>query len=197
MKKIITLAFSHFIAAITLAQVGLPVGDQAPNFSGIDQNGITVNLSNALKQNRVVLIFYRGYWCPNCSRAVKSLQDSLQLLTRRKVSVIAVSPEGVEGVAKTVEKSGASFSVLSDEGLNISKAYKVAFRVTADMDSVHKKYGIDVEGNNGKNGAYLPRPAAYIISQDGKITYRYINSSPYSDPNSNNRVTVIELLENL
>jgi len=143
------------------------------------------------------VLFYRGFWCPNCSRAVKSLQDSLKLLTDKNISVIAISPEGADGVAKTVSKSKATFSVLSDEGLLISKAYKVIFKVTADMDTIHKKYSIDVAGNNGKNGNYLPHPAAFIIGKDGKILYRYFNDSPYSNPDSNNRVTVKELLENL
>lgn len=197
MKQIFIAAISFFIAIVSLAQTGLQVGDKAPNFTAKNQNGKAVTLQNALNKGKVVLLFYRGYWCPNCSRGVKSLQDSLQLLTEKKVTVIAVSPEGVDGVAKTVDKSGATFSVVSDEGLKISKAYKVAFRVTADMDAVHKKYGIDVKGNNGKNGDYLPRPAAFIIGQDRKITYRYFNNSPYSDPASNNRVTVKELLDNL
>lgn len=185
------------LSTVAFAQKGLKVGEKAPDFTAKDQNGKTITLQNALKKGKVVVLFYRGFWCPNCSRAVRSLQDSLQLLADKNVSVIAISPEGADGVAKTVSKSKATFSVLSDDGLKISKAFKVAFKVTADMDTIHKKYDIDVVGNNGKNGNYLPHPAAFIIGRNGKIVYRYFNAAPYSNPNSNNRVTVKELLENL
>jgi peroxiredoxin len=197
MKSLIIVCTAILFSTVALAQNGLMVGEKAPYFTARDQNGKIVTLQNALKKGKVVVIFYRGFWCPNCSRAVKSLQDSLQLLTDKNVSVMAISPEGAEGVAKTVENSKATFSVLSDEGLKISNAFKVAFKITAEMDTVHKKYGIDVAGNNGKNGNYLPHPSAFIIDKDGKITYRYFNADPYSNTNSNNRVTVKELLEHL
>jgi peroxiredoxin len=197
MKNTILAFAATVFSAVAFAQTGLMVGEKAPNFKAKDQHGKTITLQNALQKGKVVVLFYRGFWCPNCSRAVKNLQDSLQLLTDKNVSVIAISPEGADGVTKTVSRSKATFSVLSDEGLKISKAYKVIFKVTADMDTIHKKYNIDVAGNNGKNGNYLPRPAAFIIGKDGKILYRYFNTYPYSDPNSNDRVTVKELLENL
>ncbi|MFP5042943.1 peroxiredoxin family protein [Parasediminibacterium sp. JCM 36343] len=197
MKKTIIAFVAMLFSMVSMAQTGLKVGEKAPNFIAKNQNGKTVSLQNTLQKGKVVVLFYRGFWCPGCSKAVKSLQDSLQLLTDKNVSVIAISPEGADGVAKTVSKSKATFSVLSDEGLKISKAYKVIFKVTPDMDTIHKKYNIDVVGNNGKNGNYLPRPSAFIIEQDGKISYRYFNNSPYSNPNSNNRVTVKELLAHL
>ncbi len=197
MKLTIFALVAMMFSTVAFAQSGLKVGEKAPNFTAKDQNGKAVSLNDALQKGKVVVLFYRGFWCPNCSKAIKSLQDSLQLLTEKNVSVIAISPEGTDGVAKTVNKSKATFSVLRDDGLKISKAYKVIFKVTADMDTIHKKYGIDVAGNNGKNGNYLPHPAAFIIGKDRKITYRYFNADKYSNPNSNNRVTVKELLENL
>ena len=75
------------------------------------------------------------------------------------------------------------------------KAYKIAFDVTPDMEEVHQKYHINVAGNNGANGNRLPRPSTFIIGQDGTIVYSYVNTSPYSDPASNNRMTVREILE--
>lgn len=197
MKHIIFIGITILFSTLAFAQQGVKVGEKAPDIKGIDQNGKTITLQSALKKGKVVVLFYRGFWCPNCSRAVKSLQDSLQILTDKNVTVIAISPEGVEGVAKTVNKSKATFSVLSDDGLKIARAYKVAFKITPDMDTIHKKYQIDVVGNNGKNGDSLVKPSAFIIGQDGKILYRYFNDSPYSDAKSNDRVTVKELLENL
>ena len=44
------------------------------------------------------------------------------------------------------------------------------------MNSQYKKYCIDIQKTNGKNGANLPVPAKYIIGKDGKIKYVFFNT---------------------
>ncbi len=195
MKKLFSTVAAIAITTFIMAQQGAAVGEKAPDFSAVNQFGKTVSLKETLKTGKVVVVFYRGYWCPNCMRALKSIQDSIAQLAAQNVTVIAVSPETKEGIAKTVKIANAQFSVISDEGLKILQAYKVAFAVTPDMDTIHKKYGIDVLANNGKNGHILPRPSAFIIDQNGIIIYRYFNNAPYSNPNSNSRITVKEILQ--
>lgn len=195
MKKLFIAIVATVISTFATAQDGLNVGEKAPDFKGKDQNGKSISLKEALKKGKVVVVFYRGYWCPNCTRELSNIQDSISLLTAQKVTVIGIGPETKEGIAKIVKNSKASFSVIGDDGLKIMTAYKVAFAVTPDMDEIHTKYNIDVAGNNGKNGNMLPKPSAFIIGQNGLITYRYINTDPYSNPNSAGRISVKELLE--
>ena len=57
---------------------GLKVGDKAPDFTGYDQTGKTVDLKKLLEKGPVVLFFYRGKWCPVCSRYLNNYQDSLK-----------------------------------------------------------------------------------------------------------------------
>ncbi len=193
MKSI--LLFASMLVGISLTAQSVPrVGDKAPAFIAKDQSGNTVELKKLLRKGPVALVFYRGYWCPNCNRALKSIQDSLGLLTARQVSVVAISPETPAGVAKTIKNTKATFSIISDEGMTIIKSYGLGFAVTPEMDAVHKQYNIDVAGNNGKSGNSLTRPAAFVIMPSGIIQYVYVNTDPYSNPNSNNRVTVAQLL---
>ena len=72
----------------SLAPKGLQIGEKAPEFSGIDQDGNIINLSSILTKKPVVLIFYRGQWCPVCMRYLKSFQDSLKLIENKGVAVI-------------------------------------------------------------------------------------------------------------
>lgn len=185
------------MSCIVLAQQGLSVGAQAPDFSALDHNGKIIRLKELIKTGPVVLVFYRGSWCPNCMRALRNLEDSLSLITARNATVVAVSPGTAEGIKKTQRSSHASFSLISDEGLRILRLYDVAFQLTPDMEKVHQQYNIDVKGNNGKNGDILPRPAAYVIDKTGVIIYRYFNTESYSSPNSNSRVQVKEILKSL
>ncbi|UXP33461.1 AhpC/TSA family protein [Reichenbachiella agarivorans] len=167
------------------------VGDTAPNFSGTDQFGQSFDLSTQLKEGPVVLMFYRGYWCPYCNKQLSQMQDSLQFITAKGGSVIAVTPEQPEYIEKTLDKTKASFKVVHDADLSIMTSYGVAFEMEEQLVTKYKKNGLDLDAINGDNGSNLPVPATYIINTDGKILYVFY------DPDYSKRATVKKILQNL
>jgi peroxiredoxin len=173
------------------APEGLFISSKAPDFKGKDQNGKEVRLKDLLKEGKVVLVFYRGQWCPYCNRELSRLQDSLQMIKAKGATLIAVSPEKPENISKTVEKTKAEYSILYDEGLKIMKAYEVEFEVPENTITRYRNSGIDLEKNNGDNGKYLPVPAIYIIDQESTVTYRFF------EPDYRKRPSVLEILSNL
>lgn len=193
MKRIIL--FTALITVLSLqvrAQKGLKEGAKAPMFSGVDQNGKTVSLKNALKTHRsVVLFFYRGQWCPYCNQHIKQLQDSLSLLTEKDAFVIGITPETKENIDKTIKKTSAGFSILQDKNDEIMKAYGVNFIMDDATFTKYKGYGINLEANNGNDRHTLPVPATYIIDRSGKIKYVHF------DPNYQKRASVKLLLSKL
>jgi peroxiredoxin len=194
MKKILLISFiaiTSLCFVTTDVPMGLNVGDIAPDFSGKNQSGKEINLKKLLKSNTVVLIFYRGEWCPFCNKQLKELEDSMTFITAKGAAIIAVSPEKTENVAKTIEKTKAKYDILSDQSLKIMNAYKVAFEVDEKSMGMYKKYGIDFNEKNGANGNHLPVPTVYIINKSGKITYKHF------DENFKVRPSVKEILNNL
>src|SRR5450759_207641 len=89
---------------------GLKVGDKAPDFTGYDQKGKQVTMKNLLEKGPVVLFFYRGKWCPVCSRYLNSYQDSLHFITNQGVNFIAITPESIENVEQTVKVHNITFT---------------------------------------------------------------------------------------
>ena len=195
MKKLALTSFiAIFIFLNSNAQtnpIGLKVNDKAPEFSAKDQNGKTISLQNELKNGKVVLIFYRGQWCPYCNKELKGMQDSLSFITSKGAVVVAVTPELPENISKTIGKTNASYSILSDDGLKIMKAYDVAYAVDPALNEKYKGYAIDLMKANGANGANLPIPAVYIIDTNGNIIYRYF------DVDYRNRASVKEIADHL
>jgi peroxiredoxin len=170
---------------------GLKVGDTAPDFISINQFGDSIHLKNELKNGNVVLIFYRGEWCPYCNRQLAQLQDSLPMISAKHATVIAVTPEQRKGVTETITKTKAAFSILSDDSLKILSAYKVDFKMSRVKNIFHEVNGVDLKESNGTNADNLPVPAVYIINREGKITYRFFNT------NFRKRASVAEILSNL
>lgn len=194
MKK---LALLLAIAIITFSFIpndkpmGLNVGDVAPDFTAKNQNNKDVNLKELLKSGSVVILFYRGEWCPYCNRQLKALEDSLALIKSKGANIIAISPEKLENINKTIEKTKVTYNVVTDENSQIMKAYKVAFELDEKTTEKYKGWGINLMERNGSSGNNLPVPAVYIINKEGKITYRYF------DVNYKNRTSVQEILKNL
>ena len=198
MKKItLLLSFLLIISSFAFAQAetfypeGLKVGDMAPDFTAKDQDGKTISLEQALQKGPVVMLFYRGQWCPYCNKQMSRFSDSLSLLIAKGASILAIAPETAENVKKTIEKSKSTFPVLADQGLAIMKMYKVNFAVDEKTITKYKGYGIDFEKANGVNGANLPVPATYIIGKDGKVKYVFFNTD------YRNRASVMDVLNNL
>ncbi|MFY0626347.1 MAG: AhpC/TSA family protein [Reichenbachiella sp.] len=167
------------------------VGDEAPNFSGIDQFGRNFDLKEVTNKGPVVLMFYRGYWCPYCNKQLSQMEDSLSFITEKGGTVVAVTPEQPEGIEKTIKKTKASFVILHDKDLKIMNQYDVGFRIDEDVLRKSKSRINYIEKNNGSNGPNLPVPATYIIGQDGKIMHAFY------DPDYKKRATVGKILENL
>jgi len=171
---------------------GLFINSKAPDFKANDQYGKEIRLKDVLKDSLVVLVFYRGQWDPYCNKYLRRLEDSSDLIRKKGARLLAISPEKQEFIAKTVEKTKASFSLMYDKEMKIAKSYAVAFVVDEKTVSRYKSADIDLAAaSDQKEKIYLPVPAVYIISKEGTILYRYF------DADYKKRVSVQDIVNNL
>lgn len=157
---------------------GAQVGDTVKNFSLTDQIGQVFTLNDALKEGPIVLIFYRGQWCPYCNKHMSHLQDSLPLIGAKGARVIALSPENPEYLEKMEVKTGAKFSLLYDSSYQIARRMEVLFD---PGEQLVKKYdrisGKPLNEVHGTENTLLPVPATYIINQNGVIIWRHFEKN--------------------
>jgi peroxiredoxin len=140
----------------------------------------------------VVVLFYRGHWCPDCSKELTRFQDSLSLISEKGAQLIAITPEAPDGISKTIEKTKAVFPILYDQDAKIAKAYQVSYVVDERTLNRYKNFGTDLLAiNQQKTKANLPVPAIYIVNKEGSVTYRYFNDDYKKRP------WVSEILEEL
>ncbi len=169
---------------------GLTVGEKAPDFTAIDSDSVSFSLANQLKSTPVILIFYRGYWCPVCNKHLAQIQDSLQFITDKGVSVIAISPEKPEFLEKMADKSGAAFKLLYDEGYKIANAYDVTFTPkTTETFLYNTVLGANLKETHSDDSQRLPIPATYLVDKNGTIAWRQFN------PDYKKRSSVSEILK--
>lgn len=193
-NRIVAIVFLVAICNNLLAQdtlSALKFGDMAPDFNVTSYGGKKINLYQKLKEGKVVIVFYRGAWCPYCNKHMSHLQDSLQLILAKGASLIAITPEQNSSIEKTISKTKASFDIVFDSAYVVMKAYNTAFKLNDFTFKKYKLVGIDVEEANGNKDHILTVPATFVINKDKTIEYIQF------DENYKKRATVSEILKHL
>jgi len=152
-----------------LPNPGLKVGEPAPDFNLPNAMGKPVALSNMLKQGPVVMVFYRGAWCPFCNLHLHTLNKALPEFKKYGAQLVTITPQTPDKSAEQLVKDNFPFEVLSDLDSKVMKAYKMHFELSPEIVSLYKKHGLDVEVFNGKGRTELPIPGTFVIDQKGVI----------------------------
>lgn len=114
--------------------------------------------------------------CPYCNIQVRSLQKHLSEFEAKGATLVAVSPELPEYIAKTTKDASLTYPVLSDVGMAVGKQYGINFVLDPELQKVYTQFGLDVNTHNGDKTFQLPLPATYVIQADGTVTYAFVNA---------------------
>ena len=124
----------------------LKVGDTAPDFEGPSSKDSVIRLKDYLGKKNVVLYFYPEDDTRGCTIEACSFRDKLQPIRALWTEVIGVSVDTVDSHKRFAEKNGLSFPLISDEDMQISRAY----------------------GALSEDGSHAER-STFIIDKKGKI----------------------------
>ena len=164
------------------------VGDQAPDFTLPNAVGENVVLSDLLAKGPVVMIWYRGEWCPYCNIYLEDIQAHIEEFKAAGAEVVAISPEQPDGGWALQDKLALEFHVLSDDQSKVAQEYGVAYKLPPKI-AMYYQDAFDLHGKNADDSDILPLAASYVIGQDGKIVYAYL------DPDYRKRAETKELLK--
>lgn len=167
------------------------MGDQAPNFTLTNQTGGEVSLEGLLEQGPVVLLWYRGGWCPYCNLTLAAYQERLDDIRAQGATLVALTPELPDRSISTAEKNELDFQVLSDVGNDVARQYGVVFDLT---EGVHANYeqAFGMSEHNGDDSGELPLAATYVIDQSGTIRWAFLDADYRNRAEPEDVVTVLE-----
>jgi peroxiredoxin len=158
-----------------VAEKALKVGDRAPDFELPNAAGEKVKLSDLTARGPVVLMWYRGGWCPYCNIALRGFHNAMPEIRAAGASMVAVSPETPDNSMSTTEKNHLDFEVLSDRGNKAAHAFGVAYKIPKVVADQFKGR-LDLAKYNGDDSGELPLGATYVIDRDGVIRYAFVDS---------------------
>ena len=132
----------------------LKIGDKAPDFSGKDQNGNTIQRSD-YNGKKIAIYFYPKDNTPGCTVQACNLRDNDTALTKAGIQIIGVSADSSASHTKFIDKFSLPFPLIADEDKTIiqqfgvwgpkkfmGKEYDGIHRTTFIMDENHTIVGI-------------------------------------------------------
>lgn len=102
----------------------LKVGDKAPLFTGVNQDGEVIKLENYLGK-KVVLFFYPKANTPGCIAEACNLRDNLDRFIALNYQIIGVSADSVSKQKSFANKQTLPYPLIADEEKLIINAYGV------------------------------------------------------------------------
>ena len=177
MNRTLSLLFAGTL--LTAAQSNsahLKEGDSIPDVKLRTETGQEVSLRKLVAEKPTVLIFYRGGWCPFCTRHLGDLVGIEQDLQKAGAQLLAISMDQPSKLRETPNRDKLGYRLLSDSEAVAAKAFGIAFQVEDDLVRKYKdSYKIDLEAASGQTHHILPHPAVYVADTAGKIRFAYVN----------------------
>lgn len=158
-----------------VTEKALQKGAEMPDFELPDVTRGLVDTEALRKQGPLVIVFYRGGWCPYCNLQLRDIQKHIKKFNSLGAKVLAISPEAPDQSRTTVKKNNLGFYVLSDLKGDVAKSFGLSFKLPDDLISLYKKFGIDLKKHNANKKWELPLAATYIVDRSGQVQYAFVD----------------------
>ena len=172
-------------------QNSIQIGYRFPDFNLRNTNNQMIHLNELLNKGKVIVTFFRGSWCPYCSVELKALQDHLEQIKEKKVTLVAITPQSEDNNKELELSHKLNFDVLTDQNHILAKQLGISFQLPNYVVDTYEKLGISLSDYNKNDHNELPIPAVYIIDTDHTITYQFVDS------NYMHRVNIQDLIDQL
>jgi len=157
-------------------KAALSVGAKMPVFELKDASGKSVSSNDLLKRGNLVVVYYRGDWCPFCNAYLHKLQTRLADIDAAGGNLVAISVENPDASLAVAKKNELKFTVLSDPGLKVANKFGIVYTFSPELDKTYRSYGLDIAKHNNMEKAELPLAVTYVIDRNGKIVYAFLDA---------------------
>ena len=146
------------------------VGDQFPGFRLLGVNGELVKSDDLLRHGPLLVIFYRGGWCPVCNMHLRSWQRHSQKLRDAGATLVTISPDPTEETRSRGSSMEIDLPMLSDPDNTLARKLKVIFQQPENIRPIIESTGFPV----GRS-MEVPIPATLLVDQAGTIRRAFID----------------------
>ncbi|QEG21628.1 haloacid dehalogenase type II [Mariniblastus fucicola] len=163
------------VRATQIEESAKQVGDAAIDAELTNWNGETVKLSELWSEGPVVLMWYRGGWCPYCNIQLRAMQQNLDKIENAGARLVVLTPELPEKAKETAATNNLDIVALHDNGSAVARKYGILFKLPAAIVPSYRDK-LKLPEYNGNDAMELPLSATYVIDKSGTITYAFLDA---------------------
>ncbi len=181
------LALAPAALAVEDKTADLKVGDLAPTFGVVDDQGQAWNSTDHVGKKYLVVYFYPGDFTPGCTAQAQHFRDAMNKLEEKGVEVVGVSGDEVKTHQLFKKAQMLNFTLLSDADGGLAKAFGVPLKAGGQVkakDAGGQPITVDRKVTATR--------WTFIIGKDGKIAYKNVTVVPAKDAKD-----VTDLIEKL
>ena len=172
---------------------GRAIGDRLEHFSLLTLGAGEVSFDELLIKNEfLVIVFYRGQWCPVCNKHLSHINEKYAAIKNLDAQLMAISPEKPDYQSETQAKTGAEFLLGYDENYELAKAFDILYQPDkAKRNLYNAALDANLKKAHSDKSQRLPVPATFILNKKREIIWRQF------DRNYKNRSSVKEIIKAL
>ncbi len=172
--------------------VGIEVGQPMPEIEVQNAEAVAVNLNALAAEGPILLVFYRGGWCPFCNFQIRELTLAHAQFDERGVTPVAISVDRIEEASKTQQAYTIPFPVLSDPDLIAHKGFRVINEVAEQESAKLKMMGMDLEASSGRQHSTVAIPGVFLIDKEGVVRWAHANADYRARPSIEQLLAAID-----
>ncbi|QJR81146.1 AhpC/TSA family protein [Alteromonas pelagimontana] len=149
-------------------------GMEIPNVIVKDAEGAPFSLQALIMQKPSIVLFYRGGWCPYCSRQLAGLKDIEQDLVNAGYQILAISPQSPAQLQEQKLEIKMAVKLLSDESLAAVTGFGVGYYLDSATQARYQGHGVSLTTDSTGKGV-LPAPSLFFLDTAGVVQMSYVN----------------------
>jgi len=175
--------YSSILLAQTASEVcALNIGSEVPSVLLKSLKGEEVDIRTISAEKPTVLIFYRGGWCPYCTKHLSEIAGIEDQIKELGYQLVGISPDDIKDIPKTVNNQKIPYLLYSDRSYDVMNAFGISFKPSEKRITTYANVM-----KMSEKDVMVPVPSIFVI-KNGVIQYRYVN------PNYSTRISSEMLL---
>ncbi|MFN3200430.1 MAG: peroxiredoxin-like family protein [Bradymonadia bacterium] len=155
----------------------LLVGQKIPDVMALDLDGKAVSLRALAAERHTIFVFFRGGWCPYCTRQMSQLKSIEAPLKQAGWQIVGITAEPLERFQTQASKLDLPYRLLADDQFKVSTAFGLTYKVKPQ--DIGGPPGIEYWRQLYKVGPevdpVLPVPAVFAVHPKGLVLHQYVN----------------------
>lgn len=164
---IVPTFYDNRLVAYDVEKQEISIGDKAPAFKAVDQDGKPWSLQDHLGKKHIVIYFYPAAMTGGCTKQACSYRDHIKQTADQAFEVVGISGDTPINLKYFRQAEGLNFTLLSDPAGDIAKAFGVPVK-TGEKSIMRTVDDKEVELKRSATTARW----TFIIDPQGKIVYR-------------------------